>query len=232
MPRDLVLFDIDGTLIRAGTEVHRASFAHAYRTVYGVDTSLDGVPAGGRTDAWLLAEPLLRLGWTHEAIGDRRESAFAVMCDYVDEHLGDLRHCVLPGVPECLDALSARDDITLGLLTGNVERIARAKLRACGLDRYFETGGFGEESAIRDDLVPVALHKAGDIPPAQCIVVGDTPFDVEAGKAHGTLTCAVATGMLSLDELRTCGADLLLPSLDDGAAEHLLGLLRAAPTER
>jgi phosphoglycolate phosphatase-like HAD superfamily hydrolase len=231
MRRDLVLFDIDGTLIRAGTEVHRASFAHAYRTVYGVDCSLDGVPAGGRTDTWLLAEPLRRQGWFDEAIGERRAEAFAVMCDYVDEHLSDLRHCVLPGVAECLNALSARDDITLGLLTGNVERIARAKLRACGLDRYFETGGFGEESEVRADLVRVALRKADNIPAAQCLIVGDTPLDVEAGRAHGTITCAVATGIVAFDDLLACGAHLVLQSLE-GAAGELLAVLRAAPTGR
>jgi phosphoglycolate phosphatase-like HAD superfamily hydrolase len=231
MQRSLILFDIDGTLIRAGTEVHRASFGHAYRDVYGVEASLDGVPAAGRTDSWLLAEPLRALGWSENAIAARRAEAFAVMSTYVETHVGDLRHCILPGVHDCLDALHARNDVILGLLTGNVERIAHAKLRACGLDRYFDIGGFGEESTMRADLVPVALVRAGDVPSARTVVVGDTPLDVEAGRAHGTLTCAVATGTVDIEALRRSGADLVVASLEHNAADAILALLPAA-TER
>ena len=77
----------------------------------------------------------------------------------------------------------------------------------------------------------VALRKAGNIPAAQCLIVGDTPLDVEAGRVHGTLTCAVATGMVAYDDLLVCGADLVLHSLE-GAADELLAALHTAPTGR
>jgi phosphoglycolate phosphatase-like HAD superfamily hydrolase len=215
----LVLFDIDGTLIRAGTEVHRAAFAHAFRTIYGRDLSLDGISAAGRTDTWLLYEPLRRAGLGSAASAALASAAFEAMATYVDAHLGDLRDRVLPGVPQTLAELHRRGAI-LGLLTGNLERIARVKLRHAGLEGYFDTGAFGEASATRADLVPVALAAAGraagaPIPAYRCVVVGDTPLDVEAGKAHGTRVCAVATGPFDVAVLRATRADLVLRSLAD-----------------
>ena len=215
----LILFDIDGTLLRAGTDVHRASFDHAYRAVYGLPLTLDGIPAAGRTDTWLLAEPLRRRGVPDAEIWRLMPRAFEAMQAYTEEHLSDLRDRVLPGIPEVLSGLRERGAL-LGLLTGNLSRIAHAKMRHAGLDGYFDVGGFGEESEFRADLVPVALAAAGrssehPIRPGDVVVVGDTPFDVEAGKAHGTLTIGVATGGPTADELIRAGADLTLESFAD-----------------
>src|SRR5438270_5094073 len=155
----LFLFDVDGTLIRAGTAVHRDSFAHAFKEVYGLPLTLEGMSAAGRTDAWLLAEPLRREGLTPEQIAEGAKRAYADMEAYVDEHLGDLRDRVLPGVREVLDDLHRRGQL-IGLLTGNLKGIAMAKMQHADLARYFDCGGFGEESETRADLVPVALEHA------------------------------------------------------------------------
>jgi beta-phosphoglucomutase-like phosphatase (HAD superfamily) len=98
----LFLFDIDGTLLRAGSRVHRDSFAYAYREVYKLPLSLDGIKAAGRTDTWLLAEPLRRHGLSDDQIWRGMLQAFAAMEAYVEEHLGDMRDDVLPGVQEVL----------------------------------------------------------------------------------------------------------------------------------
>jgi phosphoglycolate phosphatase-like HAD superfamily hydrolase len=226
----LYLFDIDGTLLRAGTAVHRESFAHAYRAVYGLPLSLDGIPAGGRTDTWLVAEPLRRSGLDDDAIWEKMPEAFTEMQAYTEQHLGDLRHCVLPGVRDVLDGLRA-DGHVLGLLTGNLSRIAWAKLRHAGLSGYFQVGGFGEESEVRSHLVPVALaaatHLTGrPVPPEHAVLVGDTPLDVEAGKSHGTKTVGVATGPATLESLIEARADVVLESFEDSrrALGELLGL--------
>lgn len=218
----LYLFDIDGTLLRGSTEVHRQAFAHVFQTVYGVPLSLDGIPAAGRTDTWLLIEALRRYGVPEQQIRARMPEAFRDMQDYVDRHMGDLRDKVLPGVPQVLSELRASGQL-LGLLTGNLSRIAWVKLRHAGLVRYFQTGGFGEESDVRANLVPVALAKASEeagrtIPASQAVVIGDTPMDVEAGKVHGTLTAGVATGPYTVEQLRESGADLALPSFQDAEA--------------
>jgi phosphoglycolate phosphatase-like HAD superfamily hydrolase len=226
----LFLFDIDGTLLRAGSRVHRDSFAYAYREVYGLPLSLDGIKAAGRTDTWLLAEPLRRYGLSDNEIWQRMPQAFDAMEAYVDQHLGDMRGEVLPGVPEVLSILHHRTQL-LGLLTGNLRGIALTKMRKAGLACYFDTGGFGEESEVRAHLVPVALAKAGEktgqpVPASRAVVVGDTPLDVEAGRIGGTKVAAVATGPISLEELREAKPDLLLPSLTEAqqAADALLRL--------
>ena len=231
VPPALFLWDIDGTLLRGATAIHRDAFAHAYQTVYGLPLGLDGVAAGGRTDTWLLAEPLRRFGWSDAEIWARMPDAFTAMQGYVEQHLGDLSHCVLPGAREVLAELQARGYVQ-ALVTGNLSRIAMAKLRHGGLAQYFDVGGFGEESDVRAQLVSVALRHAREtvgthIDPRRAVVVGDTPFDLEAGQLNGTRTCGVATGACSLEELEAAGADLLLPSLADAetAINALVGLI-------
>jgi phosphoglycolate phosphatase-like HAD superfamily hydrolase len=223
----VILFDIDGTLIRAGTDVHKAAFAHAFREVYGVETSLDGVRPAGRTDTWLLYEPLRMAGLNDQEITDRMPRAFELMCRYVDFHLDDLRDKVLPGIPEVLDELCARGAV-IGLLTGNLEPIAMAKMRKAGLQGRFDFGAFGEESATRSELVPVALGKAR-VSAAQAVVVGDTPLDIEAAMVHGVRSCGVATGPFDEEELREAGADLVVSSLAPGreVAGRIMDLVAA-----
>lgn len=189
--------------------------------------TLDAFDAAGRTDTWLLVEPLRRSGVPAAEIRDGMPRAFSIMQDYVDEHIVDMQKLVLPGVREVLSQLQ-RMGCMLGLLTGNLSRIAHAKMRASGLDEYFSTGGFGEESLDRADLVPVALEHAAatfgvPLEPGEAIIIGDTPLDVRAAQAHGSLACGVATGRFSVDVLRATGAHLVLESLADH--EHAVAQL-------
>lgn len=232
----LFLFDIDGTLLPP-SPIHGAAFAYAFRTVYGLPLDISSTHASGRTDTWILAEPLRRAGLSDASIWSRLPAAYIAMDTYVQQHLGDLQQEVLPGVPEVLAFLHRADQL-LGLLTGNLAGIARTKMQRAGLDRYFTVGGFGEESDVRADLVPVALHKASQlvgyaIPAHRVVVIGDTPLDVEAGQAHGTLTACVATGAYTADDLRRTGANLVLPSFADptAAAAALLHLVGATSEE-
>ena len=226
----LFLFDIDGTLLKGSTAVHRAAFADAFHAVYNAPISLDGVVAAGRTDYWLLMEPLRRHGFSDDEIHKGMPEAFERMQRYVEERDGDLTQNVLPGVREVLSQLDGRGAL-LGLLTGNLSRIAMAKMRQAGLARYFDVGGFGEESDVRADLVPVALAKASEkagheIQARHAVVIGDTPLDIEAGKQGGTRTVGVATGPHFVEDLRTAGADLVLEDLTGpGTVEALLGLV-------
>ena len=195
--------------------------------MYGLPLGLDGVVAAGRTDTWLLAEPLRRHGVADADIWAGMARAFEVMEEFVDHHMTDLRSAILPGVPEVLAGLTAHGS-RLGLLTGNLSGIARSKMRHAGLAAYFPIGGFGEESIDRGDLVPVAMAHAAaafglTFDAGSVVLVGDTPLDIAAGQAHGTRTCAVATGRFSVDTLESAGADLVLDSLAD--ASHAVGAL-------
>ena len=230
----LFLFDIDGTLLPL-SPIHGNAFSHAFRTVYGLPLDIYSTHASGRTDKWILAEPLRRAGLSESEIWPRFPQACAAMEAFVRQHLGDLRTEVFSGVAEVLDQLQNAGQL-LGLLTGNLSGIARTKMHQAGLDQYLRVGGFGEESEVRADLVPVALAKASQeagyaIAANHAVVIGDTPLDVEAGHAYGMLTVSVATGAYTEADLRRTGTDLVLPSFAD-ATTAATALLHLAASRR
>jgi phosphoglycolate phosphatase-like HAD superfamily hydrolase len=103
--------------------------------------------------------------------------------------------------------------VRLALVTGNYEAIARLKLAAAGVGRFFEPGqgGFGSDSEDRAALPPIARRRAGGpgkpFPREQTIVIGDTPRDIACAHADGLRCIAVATGPFSAGELHD--ADLV-----------------------
>lgn len=222
MPK-VLLFDIDGTLVLTGRAGVRA-MNRACQEVIGHSNALDGVAVAGRTD-WIILHDALR------AIGhEMDEDLFARLRDtYVtllrEEILlrGEGVKAVLPGVAGLLDALRARPDVFLALLTGNFEEGARIKLEHFDLWRYFKCGAFGDDAADRNALVPFALDRAracglDAIAPEDVFVVGDTPHDVACARAVGAVPVGVATGSFSVADLRGSGADIVFPDLCDTAA--------------
>ncbi len=222
MPK-VLLFDIDGTLVLTGRAGVRA-MNRACQEVIGHSNALDGVAVAGRTD-WIILHDALR------AIGhEMDEDLFARLRDtYVtllrEEILlpGEGVKAVLPGVAGLLDALRARPDVFLALLTGNFEEGARIKLEHFDLWRYFKCGAFGDDAADRNALVPFALDRAracglDAIAPEEVFVVGDTPHDVACARAVGAVPVGVATGSFSVADLRGSGADIVFPDLCDTAA--------------
>lgn len=222
MPK-VLLFDIDGTLVLTGRAGVRA-MNRACEQVIGHSNALDGVAVAGRTD-WIILHDALR------AIGhEMDEDLFARLRDtYVtllrEEILlpGEGVKAVLPGVAGLLDALRARPDVFLALLTGNFEEGARIKLEHFDLWRYFKCGAFGDDAADRNALVPFALDRAracglDGIAPEDVFVVGDTPHDVACARAVGAVPVGVATGSFSVADLRGSGADIVFPDLGDAAA--------------
>lgn len=215
----VVLFDVDGTLIRSGNRVHRDAFTHALATVYGVECDVRSLNPGGRTDRWLLLEALQRAGVEAATAQAGVEAAFACMNEYYVTNAEDLRPYVLDGVPALLSRLGD-NGFLLGLLTGNLETIALTKMARAGIDDFFQFGGYGSESVVRADLIDVAMAKVrelrdGPVDADQVVVIGDTPHDVDAGKHHGMWTIAVATGPYDSHALEAAAADLVAPNLED-----------------
>jgi phosphoglycolate phosphatase len=137
---------------------------------------------------------------------------------------------VLPGVPELLDALDGFDDVGVGLLTGNVVGGARLKLSSGGLWERFTFGSYGSDHAERDELPAIAIQRARDlwgerVPAEHAVVVGDTPKDIQCGRAGGTRTLAVATGGFTMAELATHEPDHLLENMSE--TERVVELLIA-----
>src|SRR5262249_19131903 len=127
---------------------------------------------------------------------------------------------VLPGIATLLESLRGRDDVVLGLLTGNVRDGARLKLGHYGLYEHFVCGGFGDEHFDRDDVAREALAAGrrrlnGSVDLARTWVIGDTPLDVRCARCIGARAVAVGTGWHSLDELAATAPDLLVADLTD-----------------
>jgi phosphoglycolate phosphatase-like HAD superfamily hydrolase len=216
----LILFDIDGTLVLTGGAGLRA-MNRAGEEILGLLNLLDGIPLAGRTDWIILHDALTRAG--HELDEDlfarMREAHIRYLAEEI-EHRGDGVKDVMPGVRELLPALRSRDDVALGLLTGNFEEAARIKLDHFDLWDYFRCGAFGDDAADRNALVPFAVDRArecglGSFEYADVVVIGDTPHDVACAVAVGAQPVAVATGGFSLDQLRAIGAPVVLEDLSD-----------------
>ena len=217
--RTLVLWDIDGTLLK-GSHVATAAFNHALREVYELQTDPVRIEYGGKTDSQIALEVLGLHEIAEAAALDRLERFHAryvaLVQDAYDELCASVR--VLPGVHQVIDALHAAGAIQ-SLLTGNLKPTAELKLRAAGLyDKLdLNAGAFGSDHRNRDELVPVARAKAAARygRPDQVVVVGDTPRDIACGKAGGARTVAVASGNWSAEELRQHSPDAILADLSN-----------------
>lgn len=209
----LVLFDIDGTLLRGGDPTHAKAFDAACRKFFDVPGDTSRSELAGRTDRYILLTLLSQqeVRPTEAEIAD----VFRFMEDYVERELThSLAERVLPGVAELLRELRERRHL-IGLVTGNLPRIAKTKLSRAGLWAAFDPiGGFGDLSPTRSDLVKAALERA-DFPAHRTVVIGDTIHDIECGRTHGTRTIGVATGHTPAASLTEAGAHLAVPSLAD-----------------
>jgi len=216
----LLLWDIDGTLMVSGSAGRRALSA-ALQSTFGIDDPLDDIDYGGRTDRWILRQILSKFAVPHdEATAER---LFANYFRFLPAALSPTTTYALPGVQALIREAHARSQLTQGLLTGNMPQSAEIKMRYNGLWDYFAFGAFGDLHERRNDLGPLALQRAtqrSGIPfqPSQTWIIGDTPHDIECGRALGAKTLAVATGSHDIDSLRCHSPTAALGTLADTAA--------------
>ena len=216
---NVLLFDIDGTLIDAGgagQAAMEAALAYEFQTVQPVT----GISTAGRTDR-AIGMDLFRFHGVevNEAHWNRYLSSyFRLLPDSLQSKSG----VVLPGVSSLLDRLSRRDDVLLGLLTGNFATGAQLKLSHYGLDSHFPLGGYGDDHLDRDDVAREALRVVNALHPTvssnRIWVIGDTPSDIRCARAIGAQVLAVGTGMFSTIELESHRPDVLLSDLSQPEA--------------
>ncbi|MFN8526412.1 MAG: haloacid dehalogenase-like hydrolase [Chloroflexota bacterium] len=218
----LILWDIDGTLIRAGSISTRA-FDSALAHTYGLQPPVASVPLGGKTDPLIVMEKLAEHGIDQstalaglQSFMERYTAELSTFTEQLSQHVQ-----VLPGVVSVLESF-ASPAIHQTLLTGNFQSTARIKLASVNLDRHFDfsKGAFGSDHHDRNRFVPIARRRASEAlgyeyPIEQIVVVGDTPRDIACARAAGVRVVAVATGRFSAHELRSHAPDALLPSLED-----------------
>ncbi len=220
--KHLVLFDIDGTLLRGGPA--KMAFETAMQAVFGTAGPIDGHDFSGKTDPQIARELLRLAGLDDPDIDGGLASLWEVYLGELESRLPSRPMTVLPGVPEVLQSLAGHGEVALGLLTGNILPGACLKLDLAGLLGHFPdggsgpVGGYGSDSEIREELTALAITRAGAhwktrFSPESVVVVGDTPRDVACGRLGGTRTVAVATGRYDEEALTRAGADAVLPDM-------------------
>lgn len=219
----LVLWDIDGTLMR-GTGAVTRNFLQALREVYKLPDEVKRVDYGGKTDGQIVLETLALHDIGEAAALELLPEFSARYHQLLDQIAHELHQHLrlLPGVVAVLEQLRERK-VLQTLLTGNLEPVAELKLRALDLHHYFDVsiGAYGSDHRDRTKLVPIAREKAAARYGAavrRAIVIGDTPRDIACGKAGGARTVAVATGTFTADELQAHQPDAVLATLSDTAA--------------
>lgn len=213
---DIILFDIDGTLLASGG-AGKLALETAFTEDFGVELRIH-VPYSGRTDRAIVRELFEVHGVAHTPAN--LEKILAGYLRRLPACLERLKGRVLPGINGLLARLSQHERVAVGLLTGNVRAGAKVKLGHFGLFEHFAFGGFGDHHYDRDDVAREALAAVRDhvhphVTPDRIWVIGDTPLDVRCARAIGARALAVATGNHTLEELAAAAPDLLLKDLAD-----------------
>lgn len=221
------LFDIDGTLIRTEGAGQRA-FAEAFFEAFGVAELSEDVSYAGRSDRGIAGDLFGIHGIENTPTNWERfrQTYVGLIAKHVAERDGE----VLPGVFELIERVEALGDVHVGLLTGNIEAAAEAKLSHYGLWERFAFGGFGDEHPDRNDIASTAATRARErhgrpTDNERIVVIGDTPNDVRCARSIGAYAVAVPTGHTPSITLAAANPDLLIPTLK--VTDDLLAFLSA-----
>ncbi len=223
----LVLFDIDGTLIRTDGAGVRA-FGRAMATQFKVPADTSWLSFAGRTDYSLVRDIFLkrRIAATPENF----QLFFDCYAHWLEHLLANCDGAVCPGVRRLLAELgSLPEPPKIGLLTGNVRLGAEIKLRRFQLWDAFVTGAFADDHEDRTEIAAVARDRGGrllgkELRGHEIVVIGDTPRDIGCGRAIQAKVLAVATGNYTQAELQEHAPSRALPNLETFSADELLRL--------
>jgi len=220
----LVLFDIDGTLVHTGGAGIKA-FARTFATEFNALDGVEKISFAGRTDVNLVREffGIHRI----EATPENFRRFFERYVFWLDQTVSQSNGGVCRGVLKFLDDLSALPDPPkFGLLTGNIRLGAEIKLRRYNLWDPFEVGAFADDHEDRNQIAAVALERGSralgqKLRGEEIVVVGDTPHDIRCGRFIGARILAVATGGAKLDELRKHQPDWAVEDLTQISAREV-----------
>lgn len=219
----LILFDIDGTILwtdGAGRRAMEAALLAHFGTTGPASYRYDG-----KTDAQIVRETMRESGVDDERINRSMMAVLDAYLTRLDAELSVPGRVLrrFDGVLELLDALEARQDRVLGLLTGNLARGAARKLSAVGVaPERFRLGAYGSDHEHRHELPGIALARAEALgmrfPGDRVIIVGDTPADLQCGRGIGARAIGVATGRYTVDALAAHEPAAVFQDLSDTAA--------------
>jgi phosphoglycolate phosphatase len=216
--RKILLFDIDGTLIRCGGAGGR-SLCAALAIEFGL-AEVRPVALHGRTDLGILNELLSNHGIECTAANRDRlcERYYSLLPHQLHQMADNAEAHILPGVTSLLQQLALKSSFLMGILTGNMPTSAQIKLEHFDLWSFFKFGVFGDLVDHRPLLAKPAKavieqHCGQEIDSNHLVIIGDTPLDVELAHAMGARCLAVCTGGFSEEELQRAGAEIVLDDL-------------------
>lgn len=210
----LVLFDIDGTLLSSAGAATRL-FGAVLAEVAGRPIETSDYSMAGKTDRLIVRELLTRAGFDSGAVQQMMEPVMErYLARFPAELAASEKARLFPGVRDLLERLAATPEVLLGLLTGNLERGAAIKLDRFGIRHLFRVGAYGSDAEDRRALVAVAVERARALTGIEfhgrrVIIIGDTPHDIDCGRAAGAMTVAVATGPYSVADLEAHRPDVI-----------------------
>jgi phosphoglycolate phosphatase-like HAD superfamily hydrolase len=212
----LVLFDIDGTLVRRAGPHHREALVYGVRRVAGLETTTEGIPVQGMLDPVIVTSMMRSAGAGPAAIRSAMPEIMRAAERYYLRVCPPLTAKRCPGVGALLERLTRRG-LLLGLVTGNFTRIGWRKLERAGLRQHFRFGAFGEMAKNRAELARLAIREArrrGWIGREAAVsLIGDAPQDIQAARANGIRAISVKTGISPVVELEALQPDELLRDL-------------------
>jgi phosphoglycolate phosphatase len=213
---DAYLFDIDGTLLLSPDRTHRYALHRALLDVYGVETTIDGIPYHGKTDPGILRAALERLNIPKDVIDSRMPAALEVVRRDASEKADRFRPNVLPGIRDMI-ALLKESGKLLGICSGNIEAVAWLKLKAAGLADSFEFGCFADDCELRVEVFRKGMREVAQRLGADAKVcfIGDTPEDVRAAQGVGGRIIAVGTGIFKVADLAAHNPDAAVVTCAD-----------------
>jgi len=222
----LVLFDIDGTLMRGAGGHHKHALIEGIRVVTNLTTHLDGVPTAGALDRDLILAMLRAAGYSQRRAQSALRPVMAACQNvYASVCKADLSPFLCNGVAEFIGQVKARGAV-LGLVTGNLREIGWRKIELAGLRNYFDIGAFAEDGKTRARLAQIAAQRAKrrNLVARGCRVtlIGDHMNDIEAAKRNGFQSVAVATGVTPFEALQVASPDYLVRNLSELSVETVL----------
>ncbi len=202
---DVVVFDLDGTLIDSKEDIAN-SLNHTFNEV-GYDPVplkvIEGYVGNGIV-------PLIRKAAESEGRPEKEEEIKTLFRERYWAHLLDKTR-LYPGVEETLDKLEGK--YMMGLVSNKPERFTKKIVEGLGLSPYFMGAVYGGDTLKVKKPDPSALYeiaKKYGAPPSRILMVGDSAVDIKTGRNAGAHAIGVTYGFRSVKELEEAGADMLI----------------------
>ncbi len=214
---DLIIFDLDMTLIDSAASIYQ-SFLYAFEQNSLPKPSRDavvrliGLPLEKIIERLLLQADVPATAELNRVLAETYRKHYLATADKATP--------LFPGVREVLGHFQ---DKRLAIITTKQHELTMKLLEQLGLAKYFNVIlGAGDYQNPKPDPESVFnILNQTRIPPDRVVIIGDTLYDIEAGKSAGIHTIAVTFGIDSREELKRAKPDFIIDTL-----RELMGILQ------